>query len=506
MLFGAPVTWLVLACAIIARPIGILRAEEADSGPAPGSALDEGGQRLGFLYDKFELTLDQGHRTEAAGPFFYDELKETQHTWAIPPLLSSTRDPATESFEFDFIYPLLTYDRFGDQYRWQFFQLLSFSGGPSQTEKVRKRFTLFPVYFQQRSSDPNENYTAIGPFYGHLKNRLFRDEIRYVMFPIFGESRKKDVVTDNYFYPIFHLRHGNRLSGWQAWPLAGHEHKEVTTKTNDFGEVALIGGHDRSFILWPFYMNDHNGIGTDNPEWLQASMPAYNFQRSPKRDATTVLWPLFSWVDDREKKYKEWQMPWPLVVLARGEGKTTTRFFPLFSRSHSPTLESDFYLWPLYKYNRLHSDPVDQERTRILFYLYSDTVLKNTETGATQRRMDLWPLFTRTREFNGNTRLQVFSVLEPILPASKSIQRDYSQVWSVWRSEKNPKAGKTSQSLLWNLYRRETAPEAKKCSLLFGLFQYESGSEGKRMRLFHIPLGKKGIAAPEKAKSPAANR
>jgi len=61
----------------------------------------------------------------------------------------------------------------------------------------------------------------------------------------------------------------------------------------------------------------------------------------------------------------------------------------------------------------VHSDPVDQHRTRILFYLYSDSVLKNTETGASQRRVDFWPLFTRTREFNGNTRLQVFSVLEP---------------------------------------------------------------------------------------------
>src|SRR4051812_361959 len=37
----------------------------------------------GFLYDNFELTLAPGHRTEAAGPFFYSEQKDTQHTWAI---------------------------------------------------------------------------------------------------------------------------------------------------------------------------------------------------------------------------------------------------------------------------------------------------------------------------------------------------------------------------------------------------------------------------------------
>ncbi|HEY5481264.1 MAG TPA: hypothetical protein VIL39_07275, partial [Verrucomicrobiae bacterium] len=62
-------------------------------------------------------------------------------------------------------------------------------------------------------------------------------------------------------------------------------------------------------------------------------------------------------------------------------------------------------------------------------------------------------------------------------------------LWSLWRSENNPRAGATSQSLLWNLYRREATPAARKCSLLFGLFQYQSSSEGKDMRLFYIPLG-----------------
>jgi len=215
---------------------------------------------VGFLYDQFDLTLDSGHRTEALGPFFYSEQKETQQTWAIPPILSYTHDPGTESTEFDFCYPIMTYDRYGDQYRWELGQLLAFSGGPSQTEDKRKRFTLFPIYFQQRSSDSNENYTAVFPIYGHLKHRIFRDEMFFVMFPIFGETRKRDVVTDNYLYPFFHLRHGDGLSGWQFWPFVGFEHKDPTTKTNGFGDVQTIGGHDRAFVMWPFYFNEQNGI------------------------------------------------------------------------------------------------------------------------------------------------------------------------------------------------------------------------------------------------------
>jgi len=84
---------------------------------------------------------------------------------------------------------------------------------------------LFPIYFQQRSPDPGLNYTAVVPFYGRLENRLFRDEIRFVLFPLYGQSRKKDVVTDNYLYPFFHVRHGDALQGWQFWPLAGYDTK-----------------------------------------------------------------------------------------------------------------------------------------------------------------------------------------------------------------------------------------------------------------------------------------
>lgn len=452
------------------------RASGADEGP-----------HAGFLFDEFNLTLDSGHRTEAFGPFFYSEERDTERTWALPPLFSHTEDPATESEEIDVLYPIITYDRFGDQYRWHICQLLSFAGGPTQTENERERFTLFPVYFRQRSSITNENYTAVLPFYGHLKNRLFREEIFFVMFPFYIQSRKADVVTDNYLYPFFHRRRGTALSGWQLWPFYGSEHKDVTTKTNGFNEVQTIAGHDKFFLLWPFYFEQKAGIGTDNPQWIQGSIPAYSLLRSPQRDSTTVLWPFFSRIDDREKKYREWEVPWPFVVIARGEGKTLTRVSPFFSRGHNAYLENISYLWPIYKYSHLLSAPLDRTRTRICFFLYSDTKERNTETGAARQRVDCWPLYTWRRDFNGNTRFQVLALLEPYLPNNKSTDRDYSPLWSFWRSERNARTGAASQSLLWNLYRRETTPDCRKSSVLFGLYQERRDAQGKRTRWFFQP-------------------
>ncbi len=450
----------------------------------------EDGFHAGLLYDQFPLTLDSGQRTEAVGPLFYDQQKDSEKTWAFPPFYSHDTDPSVESHEDDFLYPLLTYESYGQEYRWQLFELWSFAGGNTQQESRQKRFTIFPLYFQQRSPVPDENYTALLPIYGHLQHRLFRDKIFFVMFPIYSETQKKDIVTDNYLWPFFHVRHGDGLSGWQFWPLVGHEHKDVTTRTNGFGDTSIVGGHDKFFALWPVYFNDTTGIGTDDPEKFWAAWPLYLQTRSPKRDSTTVLWPFFSWIDEREKKYHEWQGPWPFVIFARGAGKTTDRVWPLFSQSHNDILESDSYLWPVYTFRRTHSDPLDLRRTRILFYLYENTVEKNTATGADKRRVDAWPFFTYHRDFNGNNRLQILALVEPAVPDNRGIERNWSPLWSLWASENNPKAGASSQSFLWNLYRHESTPTSKKCSLLFGLFQYQSDTDMKRLRLFYIPVFK----------------
>jgi hypothetical protein len=409
-------------------------------------------------------------------------------------------DPSVESRETDLVYPLLTYERYGTQYRWQFIQLLSFAGGLEQNDSEKRRFTLFPIYFQQRSPETNDNYTALVPFYGHLQNRLMRDRIFFMMFPIYSETRKRDVVTDNYLFPFFDLQHGDGLHGWQLWPLFGVRHKAVTTVTNGFGDTEIVGGYDRYFALWPIHFWQNNGIGTDDPEKFRAYLPLYSYSRSPQCDSTTVLWPFFSWIDEREKKYHEWQAPWPFVIFARGEGKTTSRVFPLFSLSQNTNLESDSYLWPLYRHKAVHADPLGLTRDSVLFYIYSAETETNTQTGAVKQRRDTWPFFTWRRDFDGNERLQIFAPVEPAVPNNRGVERNWSPLWSLWRWEHNPKTGATSQSLLWNLYRRDTTPDTKKCSLLFGLFQYQSDGENKRLRLFYIRVVKTGQPAGQSVK------
>ena len=476
-----------------------------------GGETNNFGNSYGFIFDRFNLTLEQGYRTEAAGPFYYSQQTEDENSFAFPPFYSHVCNPSVQYTNYDFLYPLLTRMQYGQEWRWQLFQLISFAGGQEPTGADKTRHTIFPFYFYQRSkTDTNLDYTAFFPFYGTIKNRLSRDQIHFVMFPIYSETRKKDVVTDNYLYPFGAVRQGDGMHGWKIWPFVGSEQKIATLQTNGFGDIETVGGYHRSFYLWPLCIIQDNRIGTDNaeqisithkpslagqkktgvPEKFRASIPLFVYTRSPELDSTTVLWPFFTWIDNREKKYREWQMPWPVVIFARGEGKTTSRVFPIFSRSHNATQESDSYLWPIYTFRRTHADPLDFKRTRVAFYLYENTVEKNTQTGHYQQRVDMRPFFTWHRDFNGDERLQILALIEPAVPENPGIERNWSPLWSLWRAETDPKSGAASQSLLWNLYRRETAPAHKKVSLLFGLFQYQCDGENKRTKLFYFTVFK----------------
>ena len=141
----------------------------------------------------FALTLTSGERTEVLGPLYQrTDGEDTEQTWAFPPLFSRRSDPRDGFHGVRSPLPAAHLRPVWIGYRCQFFQIFSFAGGTT-TECQAKRavHACFPFTSQQRSSDPALNYTALFPFYGHLENRFFRDEISFVMFPLYLRSRKR---------------------------------------------------------------------------------------------------------------------------------------------------------------------------------------------------------------------------------------------------------------------------------------------------------------------------
>lgn len=458
--------------------------------PAPQLHAEDAAPTWGPLAHQFQLTLEPGERYEVAGPLAYTERTAEWERWALSPFFGYARNPELDVVEFDVLYPLITYDRFGEEYKLRLLLLTTFTGGHNQEGGAVRRFTLFPFFFRQRSPDPAQSYTAVLPFHGRLKDRLFRDEVRFTLFPLYIQSRKRDVVTDNYLFPLVHVRHGDGLKGWQVWPLVGHETKTPVTRTNEFGDVRTTPGHVKSFLLWPILFRENLGIGSTNPENHRIVFPLYSQLRSPARDATTWLWPFFNVIHDRGLGYREWQAPWPIVVFARGPGKTANRVLPFYSRVQTATSESRSLLWPVYRSSRVHAPPLSRARHRLLFFLYSDLQETNLARGTFSRRTDVWPLFSIRRDHEGRRRVQALALLEPILPGNKSIERSWSPLWSLYRHQHAPDRGASSTSVLWNLYRQDRTPESRKISFLFGLFQYQSNPDGRRLRVCFLPLNR----------------
>ncbi|NLH73116.1 MAG: hypothetical protein GX456_08700 [Verrucomicrobia bacterium] len=471
---------------------------------------NRGGQGLwiGPLYTAFSLTLGEGERREAVGPFWYsEEIREpnlespseaglargsvAETTMALPPLFSVQERPQTEGVSWDFVYPILTYDRFGRELYFQVLQLLSFSAGRDATGTSWENFSLFPLYFQRRASDPALNYTAVWPIYGHVEKRFFRDEADWILWPAYVRTRKKDIITENFLVPLFHVRHGPGLRGWQFWPLVGQENQTAIVQTNSFGMAETKPGHESLFVLWPIFFHNDAMLGTTNPVRQRLLLPLFSYQLSQAKDIRTYLWPIgLTLTDDRTHQYNQTDFAWPLISFGRGPERQLDRVFPLFSRDHRENRESLSILWPVYQQRSSSSETIKRDVVRLLLGVYCDETLQNLQTGKTASRTDLWPLFITRRDMEGRERFQILALLEPFLPHNDGVKRNYSPLWSIWRSESDKQAGKQSSSFLWNLYRCERTPTTRRYSLMFGLVQHGAGPEGSWWRWLHLFGGK----------------
>ena len=105
-------------------------------------------------------------------------------------------------------------------------------------------------------------------------------------------------------------------------------------------------------------------------------------------------------------------------------------------------------------------------------------------TGEAKTRTDLWPIFTARKELDGRERFQLFAPLEPLIPNNKSIERNWSPVWSVFRYEKNLRTGAESHSILWNLLRLDNSPTNSHASFLFGIAKRDRDEGGAKWRWF----------------------
>ena len=446
---------------------------------------------IGPFYDIHFSPWDQIVVTEALGPFVsvgspspsYTPVTDIARQLTLAPFFTYTRHTQQNTETWDLFYPLVGWDRFGSESRLQIFRIFTISTGQLPLGTTNRTYTLFPFFYARRSPDPKKEYTALWPIAGTMKDRFFWDEVRFYAWPLYVKTRKHGVTTWNMPAPIFHIRKGPGLQGWQFWPLIGLEHQVRTNPP----QTRLA---NKGFVLWPLINWANTGCGTTNETRQLLVFPFYARRCSPTHRFVSYGWPLgLGLTSETPSGYHQVDLFWPLIRFARGPHRRTDRIWPLFSFTVQTNRTSTHLFWPLWM-DRTIKDPVFHRRISRVGLIFFVREREWRKDGSLRKaRTSLWPLFYRERTPDGRTRFHALALLEPVTGGNETIRRVYAPFWSIWREETDLKNHRRLRSILWNFYRWEKWEDQTRWSLFFGLIQHKKDSQGSRWRLFFISFG-----------------
>lgn len=473
------------------------------------------GINLGPLLNTDVDPKSNAQEINAIGPFITSRRTDDATEFGFRPLLYFINDKKKNSVEFDMLYPFATYDRRDDNWRFQILVYLFYL----ESEKTKngfdeKEFNLFPFIFSKRAENKENSYFAFFPFFGDLKNKFYKDEVRFVLFPLFLQTRAGEEINTSFLWPFFGYYKGGGQRGFRFWPLFGYRKREE--KLNE------------KFILWPIFMSRKKTF-YDEERKTFAVFPFYTSFESPDFTNKTYLWPFFNYVEDKKKGFKQLSSPWPFIGFTRGT-REGNRFFPFYahfmgergggrvvpfssrdnngSRGEGNQDSDGFVLWPLYRYSSVTLEDYRSTSKSILFYLYKDVKEEPTiEGGRSGRRLDSWPLFSYRRDNEGNRSFQFISLLEPLMYGVDGLERNYSPLWRFFEWEKYSD-GRTVTSFLWNTVRTESSKDTAKVSFrpiipIFsytrvpgeskthffgGLFGYQKIGTKRKLKLLFVPI------------------
>ena len=425
------------------------------------------------------------------GPLVKWQQSGEDTTLAVRPFLYREDDVAHRSTKSDYLYPIVASESGPDVERVSavrgVFQINTFHRSEPGGEEESSLF--FPFYVKG-SSPKYGPYRWIFPFYGDAYERFWKDEYHFVMFPLYGRTVNKGTTTRNYFYPFFSTMEGEGESGFQLWPLYGQSEKK--------------GIYQKQFLAWPFFFYEKLDLNSDNPVTKITALPLFAVADGPQLISRRFLWPFFGYTDDRKSGVRENDWFWPFWVTARGGGQEVNRFLPFYSDERGPGKSREWFLWPLYRHDRITTESFEQERRRVIYFLYHDFQERWTKVGMSRRQNMLWPLYVYRRDERGVRSLSLPAPVEPVFD-KEGIEKSWAPFWRLYQQRWND-SGDSAVSLLWNLYWHERRGNDLSCELfplvayqggesaadlklLKGLVRYTSAAEGRRLSFFWLPFG-----------------
>ncbi|MBP1753207.1 MAG: hypothetical protein H6Q57_2043 [Geobacteraceae bacterium] len=422
------------------------------------------------------------------GPIFKLQFHDKERDLAVRPLFYNSSNSSEGISKTTYLYPLASSQTSPDAETTQVLKLYQKNVFRKGEEGEQKDGMLFPFYIQGTSQKYGP-YLSVFPFYGDLYERFWRDEYHYVLFPLYSRTVKKGTTTRNYLYPVFSTIEGDKESGFQVWPLYGQSAKE--------------GVYRKRFVIWPIFFDEEVDLDTDNPTRKLFILPLYASVESPNLSSRHYLWPFFGHSVNRAKKSEEWDYFWPFFVTVKGENRTLDRYIPFYSADKRKDYTKHWYMWPLYSHEKLETESFGQERSRILYFLYSDNRETWNVDGKSRRKVAFWPLFLYKKDVREVKSFSFPAPVEPIVDG-EGIERHWAPLWRIYIQKWTDEG--SAASFLWNLYWHEhrkgdlaleffpvvsyrTEKQVTDFKLFKGLIRFQKRNGEKKLSFFWLPFG-----------------
>ena len=432
--------------------------------PVPWIAEADWGPLASWMVD-----ADGNDRFRAAGPFWEDAASpDGKKLTAFPrPLWARAVDPEAGRNSWDCCWPLASGKTFGKEESWRV-ALAWFLDDDREDPASRYRFWVMPLWYHGRAAD-GAGYAALFPLGGQIRNFLYKDSIRFALWPLWAETLVNDVRTVHVLWPVYSRSTSpdGHLERLRVFPL--------------YARTKSVRQYDKTAILWPLW-NHARYVHPKAKGTAWVLFPLAGRVNLNSQQGWMVLPPFFQFV--RGEQLNRTYCPWPFFQRETGV-REKLYLWPLYGFRKDGPLERRFWLWPLL--SRETNEFAYRKRTR---WMLAPLWTCATETANPQpigrkpaaapppaeapktvaRRTKLWPLYSS--QWDAETETARVRFLD-LWPAGRppAVERSWAPLWTVLDVRAN--GADRDVDAFWGLVRSARRADGARATTLFPLWRQE---------------------------------
>jgi hypothetical protein len=410
-----------------------------------------------FYVSHRDSAVGRPDAVSSLGPLLARTDRDDERILSFRPLWTSFHHQTTGALQAHVFYPFVNWRDDGHSRSGHVLNLLQYRRNPDAGSTFLQ---AFPFLFINDAPEPEASYRALWPLGGTLKNRFWRDEIRFALWPLFVQTRKDDEVRTHVPYPFVQMLDGPRSRGFGLWPLYGRFERE-----NDYVHT---------WAFWPFHYHYRDKLDEPVPYERFGMLPFYTRETGAGLKSETYLWPFFGYTreSDPRPRYAENRYFWPFLVQGRGEERRVNRWMPFYTHETRPGYSKRWYLWPLLELESWEHPGLERRRTSLLYFLFRDE--QQLFSGTRARLSFLWPFYGYWNDGFDRRQFQVFDPLTVFFPSNRVVRENWTPLFALYRFDR--RGGNARHSLAWDLLSWERDPDGLRSFHAGPVFEWEKNS------------------------------